>query len=127
MERGNIPRRRNLWYAASKEERFPEGEKRRGELKRYEAESLDTVSTRGKTSRLYLFFRYFRYTRACILSQTLIGPMSVGAAIKDTQIFSNKFRVHVDRSTFRMFEPNKITVDKQRKTEEGRRGMMVDG
>lgn len=62
-----------------------------------------------------------------ITNVNTVGPMSVGAAIKDTQIFSNKFRVHVDRSTFRMFEPNKITVDKQRKTEEGRRGMMVDG
>lgn len=44
------------------------------------------------------------------------------AKIKDTQIFSNKFGVRVDRRRFESFRPNKITVDKQRKTEEGRRG-----
>lgn len=120
MERGNIPRRRNLWHRSNWEERFPEG--RREKERRVDGTKRKARTQCQHAERRVAFIYPPVISVICVYFVTnvnTVGPISVGATIKDTQIFSNKFRVHVDRSMFRMFEPNEITVDKQRKTEGG--------
>lgn len=129
MERGDIPRRRNLWGGTRHlEERIQRGE---GEEKSEEGSTYQgagswsgkhgrSVNTRKDESTFVYSSVISVITRVFFYD---INVKTIGMVrIKDTQIFSNKFGVRVDRRRFESFRPNKITVDKQRKTEEGRRG-----